>query len=113
MLPAAPPRLSITICCLSASDSCGLNMGESTSAPPPGGHGTIQRMGLAGYPWACATPAASRAASSTRRNFMTFTAPLLLLNDLLGAQKFEYVQKHLCAVHRPGDAVAARLGSVG
>jgi hypothetical protein len=48
MLPAAPPRLSMTTCWPSASPSLGLTMRDSTSAPPPGGHGTMKRIGLLG-----------------------------------------------------------------
>src|SRR3954469_11121235 len=64
MLPPAPPRLSMMICWPSASEIFGLNIRDSTSAPPPGGKPTIQRIGFDGQVWADAAAAVATSAAA-------------------------------------------------
>src|SRR3954470_21849355 len=58
MVPPAPPRLSITILCPSASASLFPTERPTRSVPPPGGNGTIIRIGRLGHAsgfWASVT----------------------------------------------------------
>ena len=50
-MPPAPPRLSTMTCCLSGSASRCATTRARMSLPPPGGKGTIRRMGREGYGW--------------------------------------------------------------
>ncbi len=47
-LVVAPPRLSSTICCPRRCDKAGWIVRETMSVPPPGGNGTITRIGRSG-----------------------------------------------------------------
>src|SRR3954471_22335451 len=71
MLPPAPPRLSMMICWPSASEIFGLSMRDSTSAPPPGGKPTIQRIGFDGQVWADAVAAVATSVAA-RTDFRIF-----------------------------------------
>jgi hypothetical protein len=48
MLPAAPPRLSMTTCWLMLSASFVASTRAMKSFPPPGGYGRMKRIGRAG-----------------------------------------------------------------
>src|SRR6185503_12347084 len=65
MLPPAPARLSITICCPNRSVSFCATGRMMRSDAPPGGNGMISRIGLAGY--CCATACMLHAASAPAR----------------------------------------------
>src|SRR5258705_326678 len=54
MTPEAPERLSTTICWPSAFDTAGPRIRAFTSTVPPGGNGTIRRIGRSGYFAGCA-----------------------------------------------------------
>src|SRR6476620_7305624 len=55
MLPPAPGRLSMTTCCVKPSVIFCPNARAMVSFPPPGGNGTMKRIGFVGK--ACATAA--------------------------------------------------------
>src|SRR5690606_15872641 len=59
MLPCTPPRLSTITCCLKSSLSRGAMIRDTASVPPPGGAGTIQRIGRLGYVCAASAEPAS------------------------------------------------------
>jgi hypothetical protein len=48
MVPLLPPRLSMTTVCPSRSPSFWPTTRAMTSLPPPGGNGTMSRIGLLG-----------------------------------------------------------------
>src|SRR5687767_2119429 len=63
MVPPAPPRFSMTIDWPSRSPSFCATMRATMSVEPPGGKGTIRRIGFAGQAWADAAPGCSSAAA--------------------------------------------------
>src|SRR3990172_10502140 len=62
-MPPAPERLSTTTCCPSPSPSFGATERAITSVPPPGGNGTMKRIGFDGHVCDCAGAAAKTAQS--------------------------------------------------
>jgi len=48
MLPPAPGRFSITMLCPSRCPRDGEMIRAAVSTPPPGGHGTMRRIGCDG-----------------------------------------------------------------
>jgi hypothetical protein len=48
MIVLAPPRLSMTTCCASRSESFAPMPRATISVVPPGGYGTINRIGFVG-----------------------------------------------------------------
>src|SRR5690242_17066866 len=78
-LPPAPPRFSTTAGCPRRSASLLDTMRVTTSAGPPGGNGTIQRIGFEGQPpadCACAKgPASSAAPAQTAARNLAFMVP--------------------------------------
>src|SRR6476660_4375795 len=67
-MPAAPARLSITICWFHVLVSFGLNRRTSTSSAPPGVDGTTTRIGRLGKS-ALRTGKAHAAANAATANF--------------------------------------------
>src|SRR5690242_10428821 len=78
-LPPAPPRFSTTAGCPRRSASLLDTMRVTTSAGPPGGNGTIQRIGFEGQPpadCACAKgPASIAAPAQTAARSLAFMVP--------------------------------------
>jgi hypothetical protein len=68
MLPPAPPRLSMTTCCPSASPRRVAIARPIVSVPPPGGNGRMKRIGLVGY---CACAGASHAKPQIKQTNQT------------------------------------------
>src|SRR5215831_15736302 len=66
-LPPAPPRFSTTFGWPVRSASLEDTMRVTTSAGPPGGNGTIQRIGFDGHADCARADCASSAAQNTRR----------------------------------------------
>src|SRR3954471_24244945 len=66
MIVLAPGRLSITIGWPRYSDNFAVKARETRSVPPPGGYGTIQRIGLLGQVFACARILVGASAQSVR-----------------------------------------------
>src|SRR5688572_12793786 len=75
MIPLAPPRLSTTTCCPSCSVSFWLTIRARMSGEPPGGEGTMKRIGFVGYACALAQPYPSHKpqAASSKRSEIRFS----------------------------------------
>src|SRR4029077_20294485 len=80
MVPAAPPRLSTTICCPSAADHDWPTRRAVASTDSPAGKGTTSRMGLAGE--GCASAAAETSSSARHEDVRTICSPLAQYSGL-------------------------------
>src|SRR5262245_6103864 len=84
MMVPAPGRLSTTTCCPQASVSFTPNIRASVSFPPPGGYGTMRRIGFVGYadaPTTKAGAAAHNGKATTRTSRTALNRMLRLLHE--------------------------------
>src|SRR5215831_15919306 len=101
-LPPAPPRFSTTfgwpVCSASLEDT----MRVTTSAGPPGGKGTIQRIGFDGNDCACAACASSAA----QKKIAAFIAAIVAARPRLTAAEAAEAARAAAEAVEPGSAAA-------
>src|ERR671912_139022 len=115
-LPPAPGRLSTTICHFSVSPSLLATRRVSESVPPPGGLGTMKRIGLSGQAWAWASAgsaakaAASARAATSRETNLGMRSPRAVHRQDVGQGRDRGLDRGLVDLGMGDEADAAALG---